>query len=327
MHSGIFDNRLKGMAAERDLRAMTRGLWAVGLTILLAMPCVETLLPPQSPALSGAASRRGPSVNGACRERRLASSMAAVLVAGGSVEQAAPQDRPVDFWERLCRARHHLLAGAMGRFVSVNIMFPVDTIKTRLQMQGMGQGSAGGMSSGAAMTVLVSCAARSRSPERPMPACLAFCNLFMSPSRQTSPNLRHADLPRAFSPKPAAEMVEMNSPLSDASFPDVPRACAVQSKMSWQHMIRPPLFKGVQTALIGQVPNGMLVYGSYEIYKRDLHDRFPAMNPDQVCVCVCMDTRTHTLAHLLTISYTLTHTQCSVGAYTQTQTHTQLHKS
>ena len=57
--------------------------------------------------------------------------------------------------------------------------------------------------------------------------------------------------------------------------------------MSWQHMIRPPLFKGVQTALIGQVPNGMLVYGSYEIYKRDLHDRFPAMNPDQVCVYVC----------------------------------------
>ena len=52
-------------------------------------------------------------------------------------------------------------------------------------------------------------------------------------------------------------------------------------------MIRPPLFKGVQTALMGQVPNGMLVYGSYEIYKRDLHDRFPAMNPDQVCVCVC----------------------------------------
>jgi len=199
------------MAAERDLRALTRGLWAVGLTILMAIPCVETLLPPQSPALSGAASRRGPSVHEACRERRLASSMAAVLVAGCGAEQAAPQDRPVGFWDRICRARHHLLAGAIGRFVAVNIMFPVDTIKTRLQMQGMGQGSAGGMSVGAAMTVLVSCAARSRSPAPPMPACRASLQpLHVPPPRQTSPNLRHADVPPL--PKPAAARDGGNQP-------------------------------------------------------------------------------------------------------------------
>lgn len=170
----------------------------MGLTVLLAMPCVETLLPPQSPlhasaALSGAASRRRASVEDACTGRRLVSSMAAVLVAGGG---AAPQERPAGFWDRVWGARHHLLAGAMGRFVAVNIMFPVDTVKTRLQMQ---------MNGGAAMTNQV-----------------------------------------------------------------------------WQNMIRPPLFKGVHSSLLGQVPNGMLVYGSYEIYKRELHERFPDMSSNQV---------------------------------------------
>jgi hypothetical protein len=200
------------MAAERDLRALTRGLCAVGLTILLAMPCVETLLPPQSPALSGAASRRGPSVHDACRERRLASSMATVLVAGCGAEQAAPQDRPVGFWDRICRARHHLLAGAIGRFVAVNIMFPVDTIKTRLQMQGMGQGSAGGMSGGAAMTVLLSCAARSRSPACPMPACRASCNLFMSPLRGKRPRIFGMQTCLLSPSQQLPEMVEINPP-------------------------------------------------------------------------------------------------------------------
>lgn len=35
-------------------------------------------------------------------------------------------------------------------------------------------------------------------------------------------------------------------------------------------------------SLSGQVPNGMLVYGSYEVYKRELHERFPGLSPNQV---------------------------------------------
>lgn len=38
--------------------------------------------------------------------------------------------------ERVWNARHQLLAGAMGRCVAVSMMFPIDTVKTRLQMFG-----------------------------------------------------------------------------------------------------------------------------------------------------------------------------------------------
>jgi hypothetical protein len=38
--------------------------------------------------------------------------------------------------ERVWSARNHLLAGAMGRCVAVSMMFPIDTVKTRLQMFG-----------------------------------------------------------------------------------------------------------------------------------------------------------------------------------------------
>ena len=185
----------------RHGRARRWGVCAVGLTVLLAMPCVETLLPPQSPlhasaALSGAASRRRASVEDACTGRRLVSSMAAVLVAGGG---AAPQERPAGFWDRVWGARHHLLAGAMGRFVAVNIMFPVDTVKTRLQMQ---------MNGGAAMTVRASCS----TPPGPAHAPCCVLRLLRERSsasrgmrtrpREADPR-RHAEVPCTY-PQPAA---------------------------------------------------------------------------------------------------------------------------
>lgn len=50
----------------------------------------------------------------------------------------------------------------------------------------------------------------------------------------------------------------------------------------WSDALRRPLLKGLPLSLFGQVPNGMLVYGSYEVYKREIHERFPGMNPNQV---------------------------------------------
>ena len=50
----------------------------------------------------------------------------------------------------------------------------------------------------------------------------------------------------------------------------------------WQDALRRPLFKGLPLSLSGQVPNGMLVYGSYEVYKRELHERFPGLSANQV---------------------------------------------
>lgn len=41
-----------------------------------------------------------------------------------------------DFCQKVYDTRHYLLAGAVGRCVAVSVMFPVDTIKTRLQMYG-----------------------------------------------------------------------------------------------------------------------------------------------------------------------------------------------
>ena len=64
----------------------------------------------------------------------------------------------------------------------------------------------------------------------------------------------------------------------------------------WSDALRRPLFKGLPLSLFGQVPNGMLVYGSYEVYKREIHERFPGMNPNQVApslslhpfLCLCV---------------------------------------
>lgn len=97
--------------------------------------------------------------------------------------------------DKVWMARHQLLAGAMGRVVAVCCMFPVDTVKTRLQMYG--------------------------------------ANMALSPQQ-------------------------------------------------WSNALRRPLFKGLPSSLLGQVPNGMLVYGSYEVYKREIHERFPDLNPSQV---------------------------------------------
>ena len=41
-----------------------------------------------------------------------------------------------DVAQKIYDTRHYLLAGAVGRCVAVSVMFPVDTIKTRLQMYG-----------------------------------------------------------------------------------------------------------------------------------------------------------------------------------------------
>jgi hypothetical protein len=41
-----------------------------------------------------------------------------------------------DLTQKIYETRHYLLAGALGRCVAVSVMFPVDTIKTRLQMYG-----------------------------------------------------------------------------------------------------------------------------------------------------------------------------------------------
>ncbi len=41
-----------------------------------------------------------------------------------------------DLAQKIYETRHYLLAGALGRCVAVSVMFPIDTIKTRLQMYG-----------------------------------------------------------------------------------------------------------------------------------------------------------------------------------------------
>uniref|UniRef100_A0A7S0EHR4 Mitochondrial carrier protein n=1 Tax=Hanusia phi TaxID=3032 RepID=A0A7S0EHR4_9CRYP len=98
------------------------------------------------------------------------------------------------FLSKVWHARHHLVAGAIGRCVAVSIMFPVDTIKTRLQLHGA--------------------------------------------------------------------------------------QCCTPTQ--WSEAIKKPLFRGLSSSLIGQVPNGMLVYGSYEVYKRELSERFPSLSATQV---------------------------------------------
>lgn len=39
------------------------------------------------------------------------------------------------------------------------------------------------------------------------------------------------------------------------------------------------IFNGVGTSLSGQVPYGTMVFGSYEVYKRNLNERFPNVDP------------------------------------------------
>ena len=56
----------------------------------------------------------------------------------------------------------------------------------------------------------------------------------------------------------------------------------IHQPRQWQEALRRPLFKGLPSSLLGQVPNGMLVYGSYEVYKREIHERFPGLSANQV---------------------------------------------
>lgn len=39
------------------------------------------------------------------------------------------------------------------------------------------------------------------------------------------------------------------------------------------------IFSGVAGSLLGQVPYGVLTFGSYEMYKKNLMDRFPNVQP------------------------------------------------
>ena len=39
------------------------------------------------------------------------------------------------------------------------------------------------------------------------------------------------------------------------------------------------IFKGVEGSLVGQVPYGVLTFGSYEVYKKNLLERFPNVKP------------------------------------------------
>eukprot|EP00282_Hemiselmis_andersenii_P041321 CAMPEP_0172070490 /NCGR_PEP_ID=MMETSP1043-20130122/13289_1 /TAXON_ID=464988 /ORGANISM="Hemiselmis andersenii, Strain CCMP441" /LENGTH=395 /DNA_ID=CAMNT_0012730853 /DNA_START=35 /DNA_END=1219 /DNA_ORIENTATION=- len=96
--------------------------------------------------------------------------------------------------------RNHLYAGAIARIVAISIMFPVDTIKTRLQIHG-----------------------------------------------------------------------------ADCCTP-----------LQWREAIRWPIYPGVGSSLLGQVPNAMLVYGSYELYKKELSLAFPKLNVTQVRFAAAM---------------------------------------
>lgn len=106
---------------------------------------------------------------------------------GGSVSNVgadALQKRPLQIFLRtILDARRHLMAAAVARSTSIFAMYPVDTIKTRLQMQ-------------------------------------------------------------------QAHAFRLNG-----------------------------LFNGVGGSLAGQVPYGVLTFGSYEMYKTYLLDRFPIVNP------------------------------------------------
>lgn len=101
---------------------------------------------------------------------------------------------------KIYNTRHHLVAGAMARCLAVCIMFPLDTIKTRLQVHG-----------------------------------------------------------------------------ADCCTP-----------MQMQEAMRWPIYPGVSSSLLGQVPNAMLVYGSYELYKKELTLAFPKLNITQVRFAAAM---------------------------------------
>mmetsp|Transcript_78990 Transcript_78990/g.212035 ORF Transcript_78990/g.212035 Transcript_78990/m.212035 type:complete len:425 (-) Transcript_78990:82-1356(-) len=99
-----------------------------------------------------------------------------------------------DVVRKIYDTRRFLAAGAVGRCVAVSIMFPIDTIKTRLQTFG--------------------------------------------------------------------------------------GSCCNQNQ--WSQALRFPIYNGLSSSLLGQVPNGMLVYGSYELYKKELAARFPQLDANQV---------------------------------------------
>ena len=174
------------------------------LVAALSLPCVQ-------PLLSQDRVTRGPVSGHRPFRRQLSLSMAstaAVLVSGGVgnvgvgvglpglLRQGAAtvQQASADLSEKVWQARHHLAAGAVGRCAAASMMFPVDTVKTRLQMFG------------------VNCC----------------------------------------------------------------------SNQQWTEALRRPWFKGLPSSLLGQVPNGMLVFGSYEVYKRELRKNFPDLPESRV---------------------------------------------
>jgi hypothetical protein len=106
--------------------------WRGGLTIallsnilalLLSLPCVELMNPPTAPL---------PMSAGTSRSARLVRSVATALVAD---DNNAPGFF-AQLSEKVGRAKSQLLGGAVGRVIAVSCMFPVDTVKTRLQLYG-----------------------------------------------------------------------------------------------------------------------------------------------------------------------------------------------
>ena len=133
-----------GPAGSRSgaLCAMLAVLW---------LPFVHPLLPtdsarPFAAGRSTPAMRWLPRTDSPCSDgRRLYSSMATVLAPGLPKADLPDVLRQgvvnvhktvAGIHEKVWAARHHLMAGAMGRCVAVSMMFPVDTVKTRLQMYG-----------------------------------------------------------------------------------------------------------------------------------------------------------------------------------------------
>ena len=93
------------------------------LALLLSLPCVELMNPPTAPLSMSA---------GTFRSTRLVRSVATALVAD---DNNAPGFFS-QLSEKVGRAKSQLLGGAVGRVIAVSCMFPVDTVKTRLQLYG-----------------------------------------------------------------------------------------------------------------------------------------------------------------------------------------------
>lgn len=116
---------------------------------LLSMPYAQPVLPPPVQLHASASGtgidssiRRHNPFSELCRPARLARGLATVVAPSspnlGSFQSGITKLNQVivGISDRVWSARHQLLAGAMGRCVAVSMMFPIDTVKTRLQMFG-----------------------------------------------------------------------------------------------------------------------------------------------------------------------------------------------